>query len=109
MVTHGVGKAAAVLIRALEPEYKNISHHLRDTSRYGFSAGFIRSLIDEHGLWKQPMDDLCEKAARMKVKDIMYTPTEGEFVEENATLDKGIHQLVVGRHQSLLEIGRAHV
>jgi CBS domain containing-hemolysin-like protein len=101
-----VGKLSQLdVIRALEPEYKKIDHHLRNTSRYGFSAEFIRSLIDDHGLWKKPMDDLCDKAARFKVKDIMYTPTEGEYVEESATLDKGIHQLVVGRHQSLLVTG----
>jgi len=32
----------------------------------------------------------------------MYTPTEGEYVAEDATLDRAIHQLVIGRHQSLL-------
>jgi predicted transcriptional regulator len=32
----------------------------------------------------------------------MYTPTEGEYVEENASLGEAIHQLVMGHHQSLL-------
>jgi CBS domain-containing protein len=32
----------------------------------------------------------------------MYTPTEGEYVSEDATLAVAIHQLVVGHHQSLL-------
>jgi CBS domain-containing protein len=32
----------------------------------------------------------------------MYTPTEGEYVPDEATLDQALHQLVVGRHQSLL-------
>ena len=36
------------------------------------------------------------------VKDIMYTPTEGEYVEEKASLGEAIHQLVMGHHQSLL-------
>jgi CBS domain containing-hemolysin-like protein len=38
----------------------------------------------------------------IKVKEIMYTPTEGEYVDDEATLDQAIHQLVIGRHQSLL-------
>jgi len=32
----------------------------------------------------------------------MHTPTEGEYVEEDASLDEAIHQLVMGHHQSLL-------
>ena len=32
----------------------------------------------------------------------MYTPTEGEYVNENDSLDVAIHRLVMGRHQSLL-------
>lgn len=32
----------------------------------------------------------------------MYTPSEGEYVEEEAGLDEAIHRLVMGHHQSLL-------
>ncbi len=32
----------------------------------------------------------------------MYSPTEGEYLSENATLDEAIHMLVMGYHQSLL-------
>ena len=32
----------------------------------------------------------------------MYNPTEGEYVTEDTTLEVAIHQLIVGRHQSLL-------
>ena len=31
-----------------------------------------------------------------------HTPTEGEYVNEDATLDVAIHRLVMGHHQSLL-------
>jgi predicted transcriptional regulator len=36
------------------------------------------------------------------VKKFMHSPTEGEYVEEDATLDVAIHRLVMGHHQSLL-------
>jgi len=36
------------------------------------------------------------------VKNFMYTPTEGEYVEESASLNEAIHQLIMGHHQSLL-------
>ena len=36
------------------------------------------------------------------VKEIMYTPTEGEFIDENETLNNAVHKLIIGRHNSLL-------
>ena len=48
------------------------------------------------------MSDIRKKAASLKVKDFMHKPTEGEHVDEDATLDEAIHQLILGRHQSLL-------
>ena len=50
----------------------------------------------------KPLDDICRRSANIKVKDIMYTPEEGEYVDEAASVDAAIHQLVSGRHQSLL-------
>ena len=32
----------------------------------------------------------------------MYTPGEGEYVSEEASLEMACHQLVMGHHQSLL-------
>ena len=32
----------------------------------------------------------------------MYTPSEGEYVDEDATLGQAMHQLVMGHHHSLL-------
>lgn len=86
---------------AIEPRYKQMGD-LRETSRYGFSPDFIRSMISNYGLWRKPLDGLCDKAAEMKVKEIMHKPTPGEYVEEEASLDAAIHLLVMGRHQSLL-------
>jgi predicted transcriptional regulator len=59
-------------------------------------------MIEDQGLWQKPLDNLCQRASRIKVKNVMYTPAEGEYVQEDATLDEGIHQLVIGHHQSLL-------
>jgi CBS domain-containing protein len=75
---------------------------LKDTSRFGFSPEFLRSMIDYYELWRKPLEGLCAKAAKTQVKDIMLKPTEGEQVEADATLDTAIHLLVMGRHQSLL-------
>lgn len=89
------------IIKAIEPRYNDITDSTSIT-RFGFSADFIRSIIKSQGLWQKPLDNLCEKASQIKVQDVMYTPAEGEFVKEEASLDEAIHQLVMGHHQSLL-------
>jgi len=86
---------------AIEPRYKEIGN-LKETSRYGFSPDFLKSMIENYGLWRKPLEGLCRKAAEMKVKDVMLKPTEGEYVGADASLDTAIHLLVMGRHQSLL-------
>jgi CBS domain-containing protein len=86
---------------AIEPRYK-LMGNLRETSRYGFSPEFLRSMIDSYDLWRKPLEGICRKAAEKKVKEIMQAPTEGEYVAEDASLDTAIHLLVMGHHQSLL-------
>jgi len=99
---HVVGKLSQWdLIRALEPRYNEIVD-FKSLVRLGFSSHFIRSMVADQGLWQKPLENLCQRASQIHVKDVMYTPAEGEYVAEDATLDEGIHQLVIGRHQSLL-------
>ena len=97
-----VGKLGQLdILKTLEPKYAEMGD-LGPLSRAGFSPEFLRSMIEKFALWDKPLSDICSKAARMKVKEIMYTPTEGEYVEGNASLGEAIHQLVMGHHQSLL-------
>jgi CBS domain-containing protein len=97
-----VGKLSQLdVIRALEPKYMKIDNP-KSLSRFGFSQDYLKYTLKEHHLWENALDDICKKAAKLIVKHFMYSPTEGEFVEENASLNEAIHQLVMGRHQSLL-------
>ena len=97
-----VGKLGLLdILRTLEPKYAEMGD-LGPLSRAGFSPQFLKSMVEKFALWDKPLSDICSKAGRMKVKDIMYSPTEGEYVEENASLGEAIHQLVIGHHQSLL-------
>jgi CBS domain-containing protein len=95
-------------IRALEPRYNEIVE-FGSLTRLGFSNRFIRSMIKDQGLWQKPLENLCQKASQILVRDVMYTPAEGEYVQADATLDEGIHQMVMGRHQSLLVTGGTRV
>jgi CBS domain-containing protein len=97
-----VGKLSQLdVIRSLEPKYLKFDDR-KSLSRFGFTKSYMDSILKEHHLWEKSLDDICEKSAKIIVKTIMYTPTEGEIVTEDATLEKAIHQLVMGRHQSLL-------
>jgi len=97
-----VGKLSQLdVIKALEPKYRDIGEK-GTLSRFGLSQQYIKSLQEQFRLWDTPLYNICKKAAEMKVKNFMYAPTEGEFVEENTILDEAIHQLVMGHHQSLL-------
>lgn len=97
-----VGKVDIMsILSALEPKYEEIGD-IGVVSRSGLNPDFLRSMINKYSLWQQPLEDICIKAARRKVKHFMYKPTEGEYIEEDAGLDDAIHMLVVGKHQSLL-------
>jgi len=104
-----VGKVSQLdIVRALEPKYNDIES-ARSASRFGFSKQFLKSMFHQYNLWGQPLADICRKAVKWKVKTFMYTPTEGEYVDQNASLNEAIHQLVMGHHQSLLVVGNTEI
>ena len=88
-------------LKTLEPKYDEMldrrrSHHL------GFTKEFMKSMLIDQHLFASPLEDICRKAGEQNVKKHMRRPSDGEFIEENASLDEAIHQLVLGNHQSLL-------
>ena len=98
-----VGKLSQMdIISALEPKYGEISESKYLTRWGGFTKSFLKSMLTHYELWDKPLQDICRKAFELKVKDVMYSPTEGEFVEEDASLGEALHQLIMGHHQSLL-------
>lgn len=97
-----VGKVSQLdILGALEPKYGEMGD-MRTLSRAGFSPQFLKSLMEKYSLCDKSFRDMCSKAANIKVKTFMYTPTEGEYTEEDTPLCEAMHQLVIGQHQSLL-------
>ena len=92
------------VIEALEPNYKGMRDHMGRSSihRFGFSDDFVMSTLEQYRLWDKPLDNLCEKAIALKVKDIMYRLDEVELVTAGATIDEAIHRMIIGQHHSLL-------
>ncbi len=102
-----IGKLSQLdVLRALEPKYDQIGDAKPlanfGLSRFGFSSKFLKSMMDQFKLWDEPLTVICKRAGKQNVKKFMYTPTEGEYVDENADINAAIHQLVMGHHQSLL-------
>ena len=97
-----IGKISQLdALRALEPKYREIDDVV-DMSHTGFSPTFLKNMLKQLSLWDSPLRDICTKAASFRVKTFMHTPTEDEYVNEDASLDEAIHQLVMGNRQSLL-------
>ncbi|MDJ0802725.1 MAG: CBS domain-containing protein [Desulfobacterales bacterium] len=97
-----VGKISQIdALEALEPKYAELLPETRGR-QMGFSNKFVQGMLDQFSLWASPMDDICERSMNRKVVDFMHTPTEGEYVSHDTSLDVAMHQLIVGHHQSLL-------
>lgn len=98
-----IGKISQIdALRALEPKYGEIQTDSSGSAFRHFSKIFLKSIQEQYRLFDKPLDDICKKAAKHKVKNFMCKMTEGEFLSEDATLDEAIHMLVMGNHQSLL-------
>lgn len=98
-----VGKISQIdAIKALEPKYNEIQGDVHGTGFRHFSKFFLKSMQEQYRFFDKPLSQLCKKAADLKVKNFMQKMTEGEFLDENATLDEAIHMLIMGNHQSLL-------
>lgn len=97
-----VGKLSQMdVIRGLEPGYRN-KDNFPEIKHWALSRATLAAMMEDLKLWQEPLKDICRKSASIHVRDIMYTPEEGEYVDQDASLNEAIHQLVVGSHQSLL-------
>jgi CBS domain-containing protein len=95
-----VGKISQLdILMALEPNYRIVD--LEKLSRFGYSLEYMQAFA-KTALWDKPLRDICRKAATYIVKDFMHTPKQGEYIKEDSNLDEAIHQLLIGRHNSLL-------
>jgi CBS domain-containing protein len=97
-----VGKLSQLdFIRGLEPKYRQIMDS-KYLTRHGLTKEFLRSMLADRKLWDRSLEEICRDGSEIKVKEVMYTPEDNEYVTAGASLDEAIHQFVMGRHQSLL-------
>jgi len=101
---HVIGKISQMrILKAIMPDYE-FDSRIEDLKKFNFSEPYI-SRVREHnqirgGILKK---DILAKAAEMKVEEFMQTPTRGEYVSEESSIDTAIQQLVSGgTHLGLL-------
>lgn len=97
-----VGKLSQMdFLCALEPSDANLDQ-IRQFKRFGFTRKAVALQQEEYLKTSPPILDVYSKATQLKVTDFMQRPTEGEYVDENASLDMALHQLTAGSNLSLL-------
>lgn len=97
-----IGKVGQLdVLRALEPKNEKFEQ-FEDIRKFNFSSQFIMSLREQCLIQDEPLADICKKGAGIKMENLMHAPTEGEYIEEDASLNIAIHQLVRGSHMALL-------
>ena len=101
-----IGKLSQLdVLRALESTVTPSSPVMDDIRLYGFSPGFIRRWRLEKRVLQNPLTRICGVVGQLKAKDFMQSPTEGEFVSIDESIDAAIHRLVSGSHLSLIVKG----
>lgn len=97
---HIVGKLGQIgFLKALEPKYEAIGD-LEGLSQARLSDDFISSIMDTYRFWQDSLDDLCQRANRIQVGQVM-SPVDAS-IEENKSISEAIHQFVMRQGLSLL-------
>lgn len=98
-----VGKIGQLrVLKAIETRY-DLDNEIEELKSFNFSDEYIAHRREQSRL-RGPIlkGDALKNAAGKKVEEFMQQPTPGEFVSEDCSLDRAIHQLVSGTHLSLL-------
>jgi len=97
-----IGKLSQLdVLNALESRDSDMGE-INELRQYGFSSDFVRNVRTQRRLQGSPLKDICSKAAKLIVEDFMQAPSEGEFIDQESSLEIAVLQLVMGHHLSLL-------
>lgn len=98
-----VGKISQLrALKAIEPDFTT-NTDIEQLKGFKFSDQYITQLRDLYRYRGKVMSKESLQAASVKkVEEFMQTPSAGEYVAEDCSLDTAIHRLVAGTHLSLL-------
>jgi hypothetical protein len=95
-----VGKLSPLdVVRGLEPDFDSLVD--AQASSFVSSAYVIDAMKSQALLWSTPLDDLCNTAKSIKVKDFIRKPGPSQIIEAGETLNVAFHRFVLFRHDSL--------
>lgn len=89
------------VINHLEPGYAGLKQP-DEAQRKTLTPGDITALREKHHLWRKSLPRICREGAGIPVKDVMHRFTATEYVDLYTPIEEAIHQMIVGRHLSLL-------
>ena len=75
---------------------------VEEISRFGFSPNFIAFIRELYRLKGRHLKEICSEPAQMPVENFMQTPSAGEHIEADASLENAIYHLSLGPYLSLL-------
>jgi Mg2+/Co2+ transporter CorC len=91
------------IFRALETNYNKIDVNKIIAGGHGrLTEEMIKTATEGFDFWVAPAETICERGKSMEVSEIMHIPTGNEYIMENESLEKALHQYVLGAHQPLI-------
>jgi len=85
---------------ALEPGYKSLIDSLSPGSV--LTPEYLAKQFKEINIWGEPLKNHCQKAASLKIRDIMHVPEDSEVLEAAKPMSEALNRYVAGIHQPLL-------
>jgi len=89
------------VLTSLDPRY-HTRKGLEQIRAPGIHPDEIRTLVESFGASLSPLEGICEKAARVRVDDLMHRPGGDDTIEADASLDEVVIPLVNGGHRLLI-------
>jgi CBS domain-containing protein len=97
-----VGKITMMqVLKALEPKYAKLAAK-GVLTRSGYSPRMIEDMLKDNALWNEPMEFICDRAARQPVDSFMEVLTADAYIDQDATLDAAVHKMILLDYQSLI-------
>lgn len=96
-----VGKLSPIdVVRGLEPGFDKLVDEQSSVYVEKFDY-VIQPMKEQTTLWAKPLDDLCDKAKDVLVKDFIQPPKTSQIIDQEANLNIAFHRFVMYRHDSL--------
>jgi len=101
-----IGKLSMwVIIGCLEPSYDRVAGGAASSmasSRSGSARAMMEEMVGASHLWRSRLRNIADETTHLKIRDLLHPPRNKELIDEGASLEKAIHQLVAGHFMSLL-------